>query len=41
MYLRDVFFLASFEELSQIVIMHYTDPSRTQALSLPLVEYIF
>lgn len=34
-------FQASLEEPSQTVIMHHTDPSRTQALSLQLVEKIF
>lgn len=33
--------MASLEEPSQTVIMHHTDPSRTQALSLQLVEKIF
>ncbi|CAF1668714.1 unnamed protein product [Adineta ricciae] len=33
--------MASLEEPNQTVIMHHTDPSRTQALSLQLVEKIF
>ncbi|CAF2890681.1 unnamed protein product [Rotaria sp. Silwood2] len=33
--------MASLEEPSQTVVMHHTDPSRTQALSLQLVEKIF
>ncbi|CAF3629750.1 unnamed protein product [Rotaria sordida] len=33
--------MASLEEPNQTVVMHHTDPSRTQALSLQLVEKVF
>jgi hypothetical protein len=36
----DVFLCASFKEPNQTVIMHHTDPSRTQTLSLQLVEKV-